>query len=53
MQSKKKDYVKYETKSDTEWAHKDEKGEPIWKTLGVGAAMLGLATGAIYFVNMK
>lgn len=53
VQQKKKDYIKYPGHEREEWAHKDEKQGPIWGPLGAGALMIGLVSGAIYFVNMK
>jgi hypothetical protein len=53
IQVKKAEYKKYYGHDREIWARKDEKGEPIWNTLGLATLIVGLLVGSVYIVNWK
>jgi hypothetical protein len=53
MQLKKMEYQKYFGQEREMWAHKDEKWQSIWTTLGLAGLMVGLIGGAVYIVHLK
>ena len=53
MEAKKREYYKVPGQNREEWVHKSEKDGDYWYSVGVGAMMIGIISGAIYIVNMK
>lgn len=54
MQEKKqKEYTKFQGHEREHFAHKSEKEGPMWGSIGVGALIVTLISGAIFAVNIK